>query len=105
MDALAPLVAERVGSEPRTIGEPAEPRDARFDEDVRDSRGCLLEAGGQVDDALAAGRVPLLLAAECSVALTTLPAVASRRPDARFLWLDAHGDFNTPETTGSGYLG
>jgi arginase family enzyme len=21
------------------------------------------------------------------------------------LWLDAHGDFNTPETTGSGYLG
>jgi arginase family enzyme len=23
----------------------------------------------------------------------------------RFLWLDAHGDFNTPDTTSSGFLG
>jgi arginase family enzyme len=26
-------------------------------------------------------------------------------PDVRVLWLDAHGDFNTPRTTTSGYLG
>ena len=26
-------------------------------------------------------------------------------PDAKVLWLDAHGDFNTPDTTPSGYLG
>ena len=26
-------------------------------------------------------------------------------PDVRVLWLDAHGDFNTPETTPSGFLG
>lgn len=26
-------------------------------------------------------------------------------PDVRVLWLDAHGDFNTPETTASGFLG
>ena len=58
-----------------------------------------------MDDALAAGDVPVLLAAECSVALTTLAAVARHRADARVLWLDAHGDFNTPETTSSGYLG
>ena len=105
VDALAPLVAKRLGAEPRTIGEPSPPRKGNFADDVRDSRGCLLEAGGQVDDALAAGNFPLLLAGECSVALTTLPAVASRRPDARVLWLDAHGDFNTPDTTVSGYLG
>ncbi len=66
---------------------------------MRDSRGCLLEAGGQVDDALAAGRLPVLLAGECSIALTTLPTVLRHRPDAVILWLDAHGDFNTPETT------
>ena len=47
----------------------------------------------------------MLLAAECSIALTTLPAVMAARPDARVLWLDAHGDFNTPDTTPSAYLG
>jgi arginase family enzyme len=27
------------------------------------------------------------------------------RPDAKIVWFDAHGDFNTPETTPTGYLG
>jgi arginase len=105
VDALAPMVAERLGVEAREIGSPSEPHEAGWADDLRDSRGCLLEAGGQVADALDAGRVPVLLAGDCSVALTTLPAVASHRPDARILWLDAHGDFNTPATTESAYLG
>jgi arginase len=89
----------------RIVGVPGDPRAGTWEEDLRDGFGCLLEAGGQVDDALDAGRVPILLAGECSVAVATLPVVARHRPDARVLWLDAHGDFNTPETTGSGYLG
>jgi arginase len=89
----------------RAIGSPGAFRDGRYDEDLRDARGCLLEAGGQVDDALVAGRRPLLLAGDCSVSLTTLPTVLRHRPRARILWLDAHGDFNSPETTTSGYLG
>jgi arginase family enzyme len=91
--------------EARIVGSPGEPRAGTWQEDLRDSRGCLLEAGGQVDDALEAGRVPVLLAGECSVAVATLPVVVRHHPDARVLWLDAHGDFNTPETTASGYLG
>ena len=47
----------------------------------------------------------MLLAADCSVAASTIPAVGRHRPDARILWLDGHGDYNTPETSGSGYLG
>ena len=89
----------------RIVGAPGEPRTSGWADDLRDAHGCLLEAGGQVDDALADGRVPLLLAGECSVAVSTLPVVVRQRPDARVLWLDAHGDFNTPETSGSGYLG
>jgi arginase len=104
VDELAPLIGKRLGREPRQIGSPGEPRDAGWEEDVRDSRGCLLEAGGQVDDALTAGRLPVLLAGECSIALTTLPTVLRHRPDAVILWLDAHGDFNTPGTTVSGSL-
>jgi arginase len=102
---LAPLIGKRLGVEPRTIGTPADPRENGYADDLRDSRGCLLEAGGQVEDALTGGRVPVLAAADCSIAVTTLPAALRHRPDARVLWLDAHGDYNTPDTSGSGYLG
>ena len=104
-EELALLVGKRLGCEPRLIGSAGEPRAAPFEDDLDEGRGCLLEAGGQVDDALAGGGLPVLLAAECSIALTTLGTVLGHRPEARVLWLDAHGDFNTPATTGSGYLG
>jgi arginase len=105
VEILAPLVAGALGVEPRFIGSSGEVRETRYEDDLREGRGCLLEAGGQIDDALAAGNTPLLLAADCSVSVTTLPAAVRNRPDARILWLDAHGDYNTPETSGSGYLG
>jgi arginase len=105
VEILAPLVAGALGVEPRFIGTAGEVRDTRYEEDLESSRGCLLEAGGQIDDALAGGNTPVLLAADCAVSATTLPAVSRHRPDARILWLDGHGDYNTPETTGSGYLG
>jgi arginase len=103
--ALAAELAARLGTEARFVGSPVEPRDGNWDDDLRDSHGCLLEAGGQLDDALAAGRYPILTASDCSICLTTLPTLARRRPDAWVLWLDAHGDFNSPDTTPSGFLG
>lgn len=102
---LEVLVGKRLGRVPRAIGERATPRDGTWEQDLRDSRGCLLEAGGQIEDALGGGNVPVLLAGDCSIGLTTLPAVHRLRPDAKILWLDAHADFNTPETSTSGYLG
>jgi len=103
--ALADAISERTGLAARRVGRFDAPVTQPFAEDLVASRGCLLEAGGQVDDALSAGRMPILCAAECTIALTTLPTVARHRPDAKVLWLDAHGDFNTPATTGSEYLG
>ncbi len=88
----------------RIVGSPGEPRASDWSDDLRDARGCLLEAGGQLDDALHAGRIPILLAPECSIAISTLPVLVRRHPDARVLWLDAHADFHTPQTTRSGYL-
>jgi arginase len=105
VEELAPLLGKRLGREPRLIGSPREPRTASYEEDLRDSRGCLLEAGGQVDDALSGGNLPLLLAGDCSIALTTLSTALRHRPEARVLWLDAHGDYNTPATSPSGFLG
>jgi arginase family enzyme len=104
-ESLARELAARHGVQARLIGSPSPMKVQPWSDDLRDSRGCLLEAGGQVDDALAAGRRPALVAADCSVSVTTLPAVVRHVPDATVLWLDAHADFNTPETTASGYLG
>ena len=105
VEILAPLLGDALGVEPRYIGSGSGVRETRFEEDLREARGCLLEAGGQVDDALAAGDVPVMLAADCAISITTLPAAIRNRPEVKILWLDAHGDFNSPATTGSGYLG
>jgi len=104
-EALAQVLGDRMGVDARIVGSPGEPRDAGYADDLRDSRGCILEAGGQVDDALASGHFPVLLASDCSICITTLPAVARHHPELRVLWIDAHGDFNTPDSTPSGFLG
>ena len=46
------------------------------------------------------GSLPIILGGNCGV---TLGAVAGI-DDVGVLWLDAHADFNTPETTRSGFL-
>jgi arginase len=48
------------------------------------------------------GFFPLILAGSC---MTTVGAVSGLHDkNIGLVWLDAHGDFNTPETTVSGYL-
>jgi arginase family enzyme len=50
-------------------------------------------------------KLTILASNTCSVSLASLPVVAKRFPDNIVLWFDGHGDFNTPVTTDSGYLG
>ena len=101
--AGAQALAERLGG--RVIGEaePGRPRD--WSEDLPDARPVLEAAAAEISAALEQGELPLLTASDCSICISTLPTVARRVPDVRFLWIDAHGDFNTPETTPSGFLG
>jgi arginase len=47
------------------------------------------------------GAFPLVLAGNC---VTALGVLASLPPDTGIVWLDAHADLNTPETTRSGFL-
>ena len=105
VETLAPLLESRLEVEARAIGSPSEALTVPYDQDLRASRGCLLEAGGQVDDALDGGRVPVLLAGDCSIGITTLPSALRHGQGIKVLWLDAHADYNTPATTTSGYLG
>jgi len=46
------------------------------------------------------------LGGECSICVGTLAGLKNRiGGEAGVVWVDAHGDFNTPETTPSGYIG
>jgi arginase len=55
-----------------------------------------------VQAAREAGRLPLVLAGNCFSAIGTVAGLDPNRTGV--LWLDAHGDLNTPETTRSGML-
>jgi len=52
--------------------------------------------------ALGEGALPLVLGGDHSVALGTLGGLAKARGPGGVLWIDAHGDLNTPETSPSG---
>jgi arginase len=49
-----------------------------------------------------AGRFPIVLAGNCSTAIGTLAGLGAESTGVA--WFDAHADFNTPETTSSGFL-
>jgi arginase len=55
-----------------------------------------------VEDASRGGLVPLVLGGDHSVAIGTLGGMAQVHGAGGALWIDAHGDLNTPETSPSG---
>jgi arginase family enzyme len=101
----AVAIATALDPEARLVGEFGEPRSGDWADDLRDSRACIEQAGAIVDEALAAGRFPVLTASDCTICLSTFTAVVRHVPDVHVLWFDAHADSNTPETTPSGFLG
>jgi len=62
----------------------------------------------RVDDALRRGRVPLVLGGDHSVAVGTVSGVARHfralNQTIGLIWLDAHADMNTPESSPSGNI-
>ncbi|KAK8854562.1 arginase [Kwoniella newhampshirensis] len=50
------------------------------------------------------GWLPLTLGGDHSLAMGTIAGTKSKYPDAVVIWVDAHADINTPETTDSGNL-
>jgi arginase len=75
-------------------------------EPFRDSGNASLVVGKKiamsVRRAVDAGRLPFVLAGGCDASAGILAGFEHRH--CGVVWFDAHGDFNTPETTVSGYL-
>jgi arginase family enzyme len=55
-----------------------------------------------VREAVRAGRTPLILAGSCDASMGVLAGVD--HAGWGVVWLDAHGDFNTPESTVTGFF-
>lgn len=58
-----------------------------------------------VADTLAHGNRPVSVAGDCCATLGVLAGLQQAEITPTFIWLDAHGDFNTWATTPSGFLG
>ena len=94
-----------LGTEPEIIGTPGVAVDAGWEEVLAGSRptfDLLAETLLRVDTDQ---YMPVLVLNRCAAATATLPIHAARYPGLCVVWLDAHGDFNTPESSPTGYLG
>lgn len=58
----------------------------------------------QVADGLRSNEFPLILGGDHSIALGSISGVASVHRPLGVIWIDAHADFNTEETTPSGNI-
>lgn len=78
---------------------------AKFLEPIAAACGVLAD---RVSGAMGEGTFPLVLGGDHSIAIGTLSGLGAhyRSTGLRWgvLWIDAHGDFNTPETTPSGNI-
>ncbi len=76
-------------------------RKIRYLADVAEECQALAE---KVSACARQGYLPLVLGGDQSVSIGTLAGLAETGTDRGIIWLDAHGDFNTPETTPSGNI-
>jgi arginase len=77
-------------------------RGAPFADSASASLAVNKEVARVVRDVVATGRLPIVLAGSCDVALGVLAGFEHAR--CGVVWLDAHADFNTPESTVSGFF-
>mmetsp|Transcript_14633 Transcript_14633/g.30255 ORF Transcript_14633/g.30255 Transcript_14633/m.30255 type:complete len:371 (-) Transcript_14633:57-1169(-) len=78
--------------------------------DPNNARNCALIGHGSeliantVEEKLNKGYFPVILGGDHSIGIGTLAGVLRARPDTGVIWVDAHADLNTPDTSGSGNL-
>jgi arginase len=72
---------------------------ARYLPEIKAACGRIAHLVGM---ALGEGALPLVLGGDHSVALGTLGGLARARGAGGVLWIDAHGDLNTPDSSPSG---
>ncbi|MEV7008417.1 arginase family protein [Streptosporangium sp. NPDC051022] len=101
----AQALEHRYGIKGRYIGKAEPPANDDWSVSLPQARETLVGLRQAVTASVEGGNLTVMIANTCSASLASLPIVAREHPDAVVLYIDAHGDFNTPETTDTGYLG
>ena len=78
-----------------------EPAAQSWRAEVQTSFELMRAVAESVRAARTANSFPVILSGNCSAAIGVIAGLGSR---LGVVWLDAHGDFNTPQTTMSGFL-
>lgn len=76
--------------------------DAPFRAEIKTAFELHRRLAASIRSACEAGRFPLTLSGNCNSSLGTVAGIGT--PDLGVIWFDGHGDFNTPDTTVSGFL-
>jgi arginase len=74
----------------------------QFPAEVATSFAVMRGVADEVRNALAGHAFPLVLAGNCNTSVGTVSGLAPRRIGV--VWFDAHGDFNTPESSSTGFV-
>lgn len=75
---------------------------AKFRAEVQTQFELYKTLASRVAEARQNGKFPLILSGNCGASLGVIAGKDTRRLGV--IWFDAHGEFNTPETTRSGFL-
>jgi arginase len=91
-----PVLVEALGGDAVAVD-----YEAKFMNEVAASMGVIHELAGLVRAETAAGSLPLVIAGNCNSSLGTVAGIGG---DVGVIWFDAHADFNTPDTTETGFF-
>ena len=76
-----------------------------FPTEIQTSFDLYHQLATNIQQDCAEGGFPLVLSGNCGAAIGGITGLSGLIPrDLGVAWLDAHGDFNTPDTTSSGFL-
>ncbi len=76
--------------------------DSKFQTEISTSFNLLNQLSNVVKEAQENAEFPLIIAGNCNASVAVVAGLEKK--DLSVVWLDAHADFNTPETTESGFL-
>ncbi|WP_312043169.1 arginase family protein [Erwinia sp.] len=103
--AIGDALACCTGQPPTLIGTPEPALNLGWREELDAAMPDLRAAQRYFDAVFASGAFSVAATSRCAVSLATLPALVKHHAEVCIVWLDAHADLNTPESSVSGFLG
>ena len=91
----------RIAAELGVAGEPISPV-TEWRAEIKTTFELYRSLADAVHEAVQLGDFPIVLSGNCGAAVGAAAGIGTE--DLAVLWFDAHGDYNTPDTTDTGYL-